>query len=155
MSTIPQSSTIAELSELPLSGELLEYYRGRLQSSEDEMRALHARIDACAATQAAQHKRSRKQDADVAATDDEIIISAFSGRVRLLDDDARNRRQLAVAQLFPSAVEPKQRVVCCLTTRAARLRLVGQRAHNILGQRHARRDARARRVRERRRPRRG
>ena len=40
----------------PLSRELLDYYRSRLEASEGEMRALHARIDAGAATQAAQHK---------------------------------------------------------------------------------------------------
>lgn len=50
------SSTVGELSTLPLSTELLKYYRARLESSEAEMRGLESRIDACAASQAAQHK---------------------------------------------------------------------------------------------------
>lgn len=50
------TSTVAELEHLPLSSDLLVYYRERLRQEEDEMRSLHARIDATAATQAAQHK---------------------------------------------------------------------------------------------------
>ena len=50
------SSTVGELSSLPLSPELLGYYRARLEASESEMRGLEARIDACAASQAVQHK---------------------------------------------------------------------------------------------------
>ena len=50
------TSTLRELAALPLSNDLLEYYRSRLTSSEVEMRDLQARIDATAATQAEQHK---------------------------------------------------------------------------------------------------
>merc|ERR1719482_1493052 len=39
-----------------MSPDLLVYYRERLRAEEDEMRSLHARIDATAATQASQHK---------------------------------------------------------------------------------------------------
>ena len=50
------TSTVAELEALPDSPELLVYYRDRLRAEETEMRALHGRIDATAASQAAQHK---------------------------------------------------------------------------------------------------
>ena len=46
---IKVGATIADLAELPLSPNLLAYYRERLQASEDEMRSLHGRIDACGA----------------------------------------------------------------------------------------------------------
>ena len=48
--------SVSELNSLPMSPELLEYYHDRLAASEDEMRALHKRIDDCAASQATQHK---------------------------------------------------------------------------------------------------
>ena len=50
------SSTVAELAVLPLSAELLQYYRARLESGEADIRSLEARVDACAASQAEQHK---------------------------------------------------------------------------------------------------
>ena len=50
------SSTVMELSTLPMSADLLEYYRERLRTTEQDMRALEARIDACSATQKEQHK---------------------------------------------------------------------------------------------------
>lgn len=54
---VEEATTISDLNELPLSKELLSYYRQRLEASEEEMRGLHKRIDACAATQASQHKQ--------------------------------------------------------------------------------------------------
>ena len=48
----PSSSTVGELELLPLSPDLLEYYRDRLRNTEGEMKGLLARIDATAATQA-------------------------------------------------------------------------------------------------------
>ena len=50
------TTTVEELEKLPLSPELLTYYRDRLRAEENDMRALTARIDATAASQASQHK---------------------------------------------------------------------------------------------------
>jgi len=44
------------LSEVPLSSELLNYYRERLAASEDELQQCRARVEACETSQAAQHK---------------------------------------------------------------------------------------------------
>ncbi|KAL1526164.1 hypothetical protein AB1Y20_014892 [Prymnesium parvum] len=49
-------STLAELERVPLSEELLQYYRSRVNESEAELSALTERIDSVAQTHEAQHK---------------------------------------------------------------------------------------------------
>lgn len=48
--------TAEALSEVPLSPELLKYYRERLAASEDELQQMRSRVEACETSQAAQHK---------------------------------------------------------------------------------------------------